>query len=73
LEKNNNRVVGKSGHGHDKKVSRVEYCETQSSQLTGYLKPRLQEFVMHNFILKWQEKEFKSFVKKLPPNIKLLY
>ncbi len=61
-------VVEKSGDGHDKKVSRVEYCETQSSQLIGYMKPRLQEFVMHNFTSKWEEKEFKSFVPNLPPD-----
>jgi hypothetical protein len=34
-------VVEKSGDGHDTKVFRVEYCETQSSQLIGYLKPIL--------------------------------
>ncbi len=46
-------VVGKSADGHDKKVSKVEYCETQPGQLIGYLKPRLQEFVLQNFTSKW--------------------
>jgi hypothetical protein len=61
-------VVGKSADGHDKKISKVEYCETQPSQLIGYLKPRLQEFVLQNFTSKWQEKEFKSYVPNLTLN-----
>ncbi len=61
-------VVGKSVDRCDKKVFRVEYCETQPSQLIGYLKPRLQEFVLHNFTSKWQEKEFKFSIPNFPPN-----
>jgi len=61
-------IVGKNNDGCDKKVSRVEYCETQPSQLIGYLRPKLKELVMHNFMSKWQKKEFKSFVPNLPLN-----
>jgi hypothetical protein len=34
-------VVGKTSDGHDKKVSMVEYCETNPSHLIGFLKPKL--------------------------------
>jgi hypothetical protein len=51
-------VVGKTNEGHDKKVSRVKYCETKPCELIDYLKPKLQEFLVHNFTSKWQEKEF---------------
>ncbi len=64
-------VIGKTSSGRDKKVSRVEYCESKPSELIDYLKPRLQEFVLHNFTSKWQEKEFKSYVPNLPPNTML--
>ncbi len=33
-----------------------------------YLEPKLKEFVIHNFVAKWQEKEFKAYVPNLPPN-----
>ncbi len=61
-------VVGKSNDGCDKKVSKVEYRETQPSQFIGYLKLKLKDFVMHNFMAKWQEKEFKSSIPNFPPN-----
>ncbi len=34
-------VVGKTNDGCDKKVSRVEYCETKPCELIDYLKPKL--------------------------------
>jgi hypothetical protein len=61
-------VVGKTSDGHDRKVSMVEYCETKPSHFIGYLKPKLQEFVAHNFIFKWQDNEFKSSIPNLPHN-----
>lgn len=66
-QKINYVVMGKSSNGRDK-VSRVEYCETTPSLLIPYLKPKLQEFVIHNFMWKWQEKKFKGFVPNLPLN-----
>ncbi len=57
-----------NNEGHDKKVSRVRYCETKPCELIDYLKPKLQKFLIHNFTSKWQEKEFKAYVPILPPN-----
>jgi hypothetical protein len=60
-------VVGKTNDGRDKKVSRIEYCETRLNDLIEYLKPKL-EVVIHNFTSKWQEKEFKTYVPNMPLN-----
>jgi hypothetical protein len=46
-------IVGKTNEGPNKKVFKVEYCETKPSELIDYLKPKLQEFVIHNFTFKW--------------------
>jgi hypothetical protein len=54
-------VVGKTSDSHDRKVFRVKYSKTKSNHFRGYLKPKLKEFVTHNFISK-------SYVLVLPPN-----
>jgi hypothetical protein len=40
-------VVGKTSDGREKKMLKVEYCETRLSVLIEYLKPKLQDFVLH--------------------------
>jgi hypothetical protein len=37
------------------------------------MKPNLQEILVHNFTSKWQEKEFKAYVPKFPPNVVVFY
>jgi hypothetical protein len=66
-------VVGKTSDGWNKKVSRVEYYETTPREMIEYLKPKLKEFVIHNFVAKWQEKEFKAYVPNLPRNTIVFY
>jgi hypothetical protein len=45
----------------------------QNYVLIDYMKPNLQEFLIPNFTSKWQEKEFKAYVPKFPPNIVVFY
>jgi hypothetical protein len=42
--------------------------ETLPRILIDYLKPKLVEYVLHNFISKWQEKEFKRTLSRLQPD-----
>ncbi len=52
-------VVGQTFNGRNKKAPKVLYNETPPRELISYFKPRLQSFVTHNFIAKWQEHHFK--------------
>jgi hypothetical protein len=61
-------VIGKTNDGQEKKMSKVQYYETRPSVLIEYLKLKLQDFVIHSFTIKWQEKEFKAYVPNTPPN-----
>jgi Trm5-related predicted tRNA methylase len=61
-------TVGKTNEVQNKKVSRVEYCETKPRKVIEYLKPKLKNFVVHNFMSKWQKKEIKKYLPNLPPN-----
>ncbi len=54
------KVVRRKFQGQN--TMRKKPCE-----LINYLKPKLQEFLIHNFTSKWQEKEFKAYVPNLPP------
>ncbi len=39
------------------------YKQTTSNELVDYLKPKLQQFVKHNFVVCWHDKEFKTCIK----------
>jgi hypothetical protein len=53
-------VVGKIDVGKNKKVHKVEYHETQPKELLKYLNPHLKEFVLHNYVFRWQDLQFKE-------------
>jgi len=62
-------MVGRIVDGEDKKVGRMMYNDTRLVELIEYLKPCFLEFVVHNFVAHWQEKEFKGFLKHIPEDI----
>jgi hypothetical protein len=41
------------------------YNDTTPIDLIEYLKPRLLNFVLHNFVAYWQKKKFKGFLKHI--------
>jgi hypothetical protein len=53
-------VVGKTDVGKYKKVHKVDYHETQPRELLKYLNPHLKEFVLHNYVSRWQYLKFKE-------------
>jgi hypothetical protein len=66
-------VVGKTRDGRDKKVPRVMFQETVPREMITYLRPKMEEFTVHNFFARWQEKEFKHFLKNIPPETVVSY
>ena len=60
--------VEKTRAGLVKTVLQLQYMETPPRVLIDYLKPRLVEYIVHNFISKWQEKEFKRTLSRLMPD-----
>jgi hypothetical protein len=59
-------VVGQTPEGKEKKTLKVFYHETPLRELISNLKPRLQSFMTHNFVSKWQEHQFKSILGTIP-------
>jgi hypothetical protein len=49
-----------------RKHPKVLYNETSPRELISYFKPRLQLFVTHNFIAKWQKHHFKLILMTIP-------
>ncbi len=45
------------------------YKKTNSDEFVHYLKPKLQTFIRHNFVSRWQDKQFKSNIKSFPHQI----
>ena len=46
--------------GEVKKKLTLVYKETSSAELVSYLKPKLQDFVRHVFVAKWDDEQFKN-------------
>ncbi len=55
------KIMTKSGK--EKKKLKLIYKSTTSNDLGQYLKPKLQYFVYHNFVAKWQDQQFKTTLK----------
>ncbi len=57
-------VISKKGKVM-KKLNLV-YKKTSSPVFLEYLKPKLQAFVTHNFVARWEDKHFKKSMKSFP-------
>ncbi len=42
------------------------YKKTTSNEMIDYLKPKFQHFVKHNFVVCWEDKQFKAYLKAFP-------
>ncbi len=51
-----------------KKLTSV-YKKTNNEKSIKYFKPKLQNFVKHNFVSRWQNKQFKASIISFPENI----
>lgn len=51
-----------------KKLTLV-YKTASLDDFIDYMKPKLQHFVKHNFVAKWEDKHFKKCIKHFPTNI----
>ncbi len=58
-------AIGRNNVGQEKKVSMVEYKDTPPNELITYLKPQLGDFIVHNYVSQWQEKEFKYYLQHI--------
>lgn len=53
-------AAGKTKFGEQREVTRLEYKVTSPRQFLAYAKPRILEFVLHNFVAQWQNKMYKT-------------
>ena len=59
-------TIGVGEDGKRKKAIKIQYCETKPSELIDYLKPKLREFIVHNFLASWQDVQFKELFTSIP-------
>jgi hypothetical protein len=53
----------RSQNGKTLKKLTLIYKNASSNEFIEYLKPKFQHFVKHNFVGRWQNKKFKTYVK----------
>ncbi len=51
--------------GKEKKNSKLEYHKTPPLHLIQYLKPWLKEFVLHNYVARWQDAQFRKLLNNV--------
>jgi hypothetical protein len=49
------KLIGCTEEGVPRKAATLEYRETTPCELIEYLKPKLQSFVLHNYVATWQD------------------
>jgi hypothetical protein len=59
-------VIGHIEEGKEKKASKVEFHVTPPRELIAYLKPCLKQFVLHKFLARWQDAQFKELMEAMP-------
>jgi hypothetical protein len=52
--------------GEERKKLQLVYEETTSDKLVSYLKPKLEAFVQHNFVAKWEDDQFRACLASFP-------
>lgn len=57
--------MGRLDDGKDRHALCLEYKQTPPHVLVMFLKPKLVEFVVHNFEAKWQDNMFKICLENL--------
>jgi hypothetical protein len=58
-------VVGHNKDGKEKKAPKIEFHEMPPRELIFYLKPKLEKFVLHNILAKWQDVQFKKLLETM--------
>jgi len=53
---------------HPLKKLTFVYKETNNEKSIEYFKPKLQKKFQHNFVSRWQNKQFKAFMVSFPKN-----
>jgi hypothetical protein len=53
---------------HPLKKLTLVYKKTNNEEFIEYFKPKLQNFVKHIFVSRWQDKQFKASIVSFPKN-----
>jgi hypothetical protein len=67
------KLVGTTEDGNPKKAVTKEYRESPPRELIAYLKPKLQTFVLHNYIATWQDFQFRELFGSVPTDTLISY
>ena len=57
-------LAGKTKKGEDKFVTRLERKMSSPREFLIYAAPKIQKFIMHNFVAQWQDRQFR-LVRKI--------
>ena len=61
-------VHGRTKAGKENKVLRMMYKTTGAPFFVDYLRQKLQPFIVHNYVAKWQAEQYKVSIDTFPPD-----
>jgi hypothetical protein len=59
-------IIGVTEEGRPKNRIKEAFKETSTSMFLDYLRPKLHQFIMHNFVARWQDNQCKLAMANLP-------
>jgi hypothetical protein len=59
-------IIGVTYEGRPKKRIKETFKETAMSMFLDYLHPKLQQFIKHNFVARWQHTKCRLVMANLP-------
>lgn len=61
-------TAGKTKKGELKRVIRLEYKLTSTRSFLAFAKPKIEQFIIHQFVASWQDKQYKNCLENLKEN-----
>jgi hypothetical protein len=61
------KMVGTTDDENPRKASTLQYRETPAYEFFHYLWPKLESFVLHNYVASWQDFQFKELFNSVFP------
>lgn len=58
-------VAGMTKKGEQRTALRLEYKETNPRAFLAFAKPKIAQFVLHQFVARWQDAAFKGCLENL--------
>ncbi len=59
-------ILGKTRASQNNMILWLQYKETTIAKKIAYLRPKLRKFIVHSYVTRWQDEQYKVCLKSFP-------